>query len=87
MSSYNIDRGILEGEASSWTENTNIVWRHLGIKYVRDKNNNILENSGQIVQKYLFEREVEGFTFTFQGKDVQRKEHVRGGTLNVLIPL
>ena len=44
---------------SSWTENTNIVWRNLGIKYVRDKNNNIPENSGQIVQKYLFRREDE----------------------------
>ena len=62
---------------SSWTENTNIVWRNLGIKYVRDKNNNIPENSGQIVQKYLFRREDEGFTFTFQGKDGQRKECVR----------
>ena len=66
ISSYNIAH--LEEEVSSWTENDAVIWNRIGKKYVKDKENNVPANSGQIVQEYLSKREAEGFVYTFKGK-------------------
>ena len=55
----------------------------IGRKYVRDKENNVPSNSGQIVQEYLSQREAERFVYTFKGKVLPRKQHPRKCHLRV----
>ena len=83
ISSYNIDIAHLEEEVSSWTENDAVTWNRIGKKYVKDKENNVPANSGQIVQEYLVKREAEGFVYTFKGKGLPRKQHPRKCLLRV----
>ena len=52
-------------------------------KYVRDKENTVPANSGQIVQEYLSQRAAEGFVYTFKGKGLPRKQHPRKCLLRV----
>ena len=65
------------------TENDSVIWNRIGKKYVRDKENNIPANSGQIVQEYLSQREAEGFVYTFKGKGLPKKQHPRKCLLRV----
>ncbi len=83
ISSYNIDTARLEEEVSSWTESDAAIWNKIGKKYVRNKENNVPANSGQIVQEYLSQRETEGFVYTFKGKGLPRKQHPRKCLLRV----
>ena len=78
FSSYKIDTVILLEQASTWTDETVVNWKHLGDQCIRDQNNNIPANSGQITKEYLFDKQNnEGFHFTFNGKDQVKKERVR----------
>ena len=78
FSSYNIDKSVIENVASSWTKETIVVWKKIGEGCIKDKENNVPANSGQIAKKYLFHRETEdGFKFTYKGKDEPKKEKVR----------
>ena len=67
--SYNIDKHSLETAASSWTNETSVVWKQLGEQFVRGKDNEIKGHFGQVAKEYLKDKEIEGFQFTFKGKD------------------
>ena len=78
FSSYKIDTSTLLEQASSWTDETVVNWKCLGDQCIRDQNNNIPANSGQITKEYLIDKQNnEGFHFTFNGKDQGKKERLR----------
>ena len=78
FSTYNIDTSLIENLASSWTNETIVVWKKIGEECIQDKENKVPANSGQIAKKYLFHREThDGFKFTYKGKNEPKKETVR----------
>ena len=77
FSSYNIDTSRIEDLASSWTNETTVVWKKIGEECIKNKENIVPSNSGQIAKEYLLNRENGGFQFTFKGKDGPKKEKIR----------
>ena len=67
--SYNIDKKSLEAVASSWTNETTVVWKQLGEQFITSKNNEMTGNLGQVAKEYLKDEETKGFQFTFKGKN------------------
>ena len=59
----------LEAVASSWTNETTVVWKQLGEQFITSKNNEMTGNLGQVAKEYLKDEETKGFQFTFKGKN------------------
>ena len=48
--SYDIDKKSLEAVASSWTNETSVIWKQLGEQFIRRKNNEMTANLGQVAK-------------------------------------
>ena len=74
---YDIDKESLTAEAISWTEETNVVWKHLGDRYIKlkDDKSKSIGNAGQIVEQYLLYQESlgEDLSFTHSKKNLPKK--------------
>ena len=78
FSSYQVDTSLLIDIAGSWTETTDVNWKHFGEQCIRGPNNKIPANCGQIVKKYLEDQEInEGFQYTYKGKNEAKANRVR----------
>ena len=67
------DKSALEHDAQQWTNDTVFNWSEIGRKYnIRDKSGKLAKNCGQVSKDYLFNKMMEGFVFTFKGKDETR---------------
>ena len=70
ISSYEINTSELESTVSTWDSNTKVVWKQLGEKFVKSKENKTPNNAGQIVKSYLLNKEAEGaITLNYSGKN------------------
>ena len=78
VQSYDINTSDLESYASTWDSTTEVVWKQLGERFVKGKENKVPSNSGQIVKEYLLRKEAEcKIHLNFKGKEVQPKKVVR----------
>ena len=66
--SYYIDKQSLGAAATSWTNETSVVWKQLGEQFITGKENKTNGHFGQVAKEYLKEKERKGFQFTFKGK-------------------
>ena len=88
--SYDIDKTSLEAVASSWTNETSVVWKQLGEQFIRSKNNEMTGNLGQVVKEYLKDEETKGFQFTFKGKNeskIRFRRALKRLSYNLSVPI
>ena len=65
--SYQVDTSLLIDIAGSWTETTDVNWKHFGEQCIMGPNNKIPANCDQIVKKYLDDQAInEGFQYTYK---------------------
>ena len=73
LSSYQINTVWLEETASTWTDETKVIWKHIGDQCITTKNGTIPANSGQIAKQYLCNKENNDPSFSFKCKDKGEK--------------
>ena len=69
-----LNKQSLEAVASSWTNETSVVWKQLGEQFITGKEN---KTKGHFGQEYLKEKERKGFQFTFKGKEENKPPRAR----------
>ena len=78
FSSYNLQKSELESHASTRNSETKVIWKHVGDKLVKGKENMPPSNSGQIAKHYLLGLEAEGTVdLSFTDNDKRSKKVVR----------
>ena len=72
---YDIQKSELESYASTWNSETKVIWKQVGEKFVKGKENMPPSNSGQIAKHYLLDLEAEGtLDLNYKDKDKQSKK-------------